>query len=242
MSTEQLSRALHVVRCRRNTFIGMTWQTYIPRLLAVANAAVIVVLAGGCGGDESPVGAGETPTAAVTEKTEAPRLPEVVSAAPQPDPVAATLDSTVTVRGSNLFGSKSATIEVTLGQPEVITQVKLPTGAVQRPDRGAFVVFEVVLEGVDGTYEFNPGHFHLIPRDQVPTWRSEAVLGIGDRPDKPTQIDALDSISFGPISPGDRISGNLVFDQPRTATNDAAIVLRSLLQTDGPPAAYWPLQ
>jgi hypothetical protein len=212
-------------------------------VLAATGTAAITVWAGGCGGDD-PVDPPATTTgsapAAVT--TAEPSLPEVASAAPQPDPVAGTLGDTVTVTGKDLFGKKSATIEVTLGKPRLLGEVKYPkTGAVQKPKRGAFVVFDVAIEGIDGTYEFNPRHFHLIPRGQVESWRSEAVTGLDDRPDVPTQIDALNSISFGSVSAGDRISGSLVFDQPRSAVNDAAVVLRALLLTDGPPSAHWSL-
>lgn len=212
------------------------------RVLAATGTAAVAVSAGGCGGDD-PAGppATTTPAAAATTAANAePSLPAVASAAPQPDPVAGTLGDTVTVTGMDLFGKKSATIEVTLGKPRVLNEVKYPkTGAVQKPKRGAFIVFDVAIEGVDGTYEFNPGHFHLIPRGQVESWRSEAVTGIGDQADKPTQIDALNSISFGSVSAGDRISGSLVFDQPRSAAADGAVVLRALLLPDGPPSAYW---
>jgi hypothetical protein len=91
------------------------------------------------------------------------------------------------------------------------------------------------------TVGFNPRHFHLIPGDDVAGWRSETAVGLADRPDVPIQIDALNSISSGSISAGDRMSGTLVFDQPRAAVDNAAVVLRSLLLTEGPAATSWPL-
>ncbi|MEQ4300635.1 hypothetical protein ABNF97_04450 [Plantactinospora sp. B6F1] len=153
--------------------------------------------------------------------------------------MAGTPGNTVTVSGKNLFGNKSATIEVTLSRPKVHTEVKSANGVRIKPKRGAFVVFDVVLEGVEGTYEFNPLHFHLIRGSEVPAWRSKADFSLKKTPDTPTPIDEFNSISFGSISAGDRISGSLVFDQPRTAVDGGAVVLRALLLTDGPASAYW---
>jgi hypothetical protein len=200
-----------------------------------------IVSTGGCNTAGSTDGATPSPQGGSPNTAARSGLPSVASAVPQPDPVAATLGGTATVTGRDLFGKKSATVEVTLSKPEVITEVKLKTGAVQRPKKEVFVVFDIVIEGVDGTYDFSPLHFHLIPKAEVAGWRGKPRVGLQENADEPVPISDLGSISFGSISAGDRISGKLVFDQPRSALNGAAIVLRSLLVPDGPAAAHWSL-
>lgn len=219
----------------------MAWQPpqRTRRILIAAGAVAAVVATGACDHDDTPPVALPTGTPDAAAPTETPGLPEVASVAPQPDPVAATLGDPATVSGSSLFGDASATIEVTLSGPELVTEVELDTGAVVTPERDVFVVFDVVLEGVEGTYEFNPRHLHLIPSSEVDGWRGEAFGG--DESELPTAAAGFESISFGSVSAGDRLSGDLVFDQPESALAGAAVVLRSLLLPDGPAAAYWSL-
>jgi hypothetical protein len=202
---------------------------------------MIAMSVSGCGDEESPpVGGGETPSPSVpVQRTTDSGLPEVVSAAPQPDPVAGTLGSTVTVTGKNLFGTESATVEMMLSKPRVLTEVKTANGVSIKPKQGAFVVFDLVIEGVDGTYQFNPQHFHFIPASEVPTWQNKPNYSLDKTTDTPTPIDELKSVSVGSISPGDRLSGGLVFDQPKAALTGGAVVLRALLLVEGRPSAYW---
>jgi hypothetical protein len=212
----------------------------MQRVCFLIAAGVLVALVG-CGTPEPASNPTTAPPAAAsgTATTGRASLPPVASAVPQPDPVPATLGTAATVTGRNLFGTKSATIEVTLSKPELITEVKQKTGVVVRPEKEVWAVFDVVLRGVEGTYEFNPLHFHVIPRSEVAAWRGKPFGGAKGA--QPTAVSGIDTISFGSISPGNRLSGKLAFDVPRSALTDAAVVLRSLLLVDGAASAFWVL-
>lgn len=197
----------------------------VSRWLAVAaTVAVLAVLSFGVGfllaGD-----VGTTPTTPTTSAT-TPALP--------PDLVAGAWDEPVTVTGS--LGDRSVTVEVTLTAPAVSTEVDLGGGRVGRPARGAYFATQAIIEVVDGVYEFNTLHFHLVPSAGVGQWR-QADGGPGPEP-----VPGFEpNLKTTRLSTGDRISGSLVFDVPESALAGAAIVLRSWLQPDGPAAAYWPL-
>lgn len=228
----------------RDSVAGMAWHATrpLPRvLLTLAGAAAVVIAAGACEHDDAPTG---TPTASPPAPSPEPTglgLPTVPGAADQPDPVAADFGETVTVTGPDLFGTRSATIEVTLSEPVVVDEVELGTGVVMTPENDVYVGVEVVVAGVDGTYELNPLNFHLVPADQATTSSSEPFVW-----DDPTAAQGwANDGRFEPgltpttIAAGAQVSGYIVFDVESSATEDAAIVLEPLLLVEGPPSAYW---
>ncbi|MEQ4300636.1 Hsp70 family protein [Plantactinospora sp. B6F1] len=207
-----------VARPRRRRPGWRAW-TSMSAVVVVAVAAVLLV-------DNTPWSGrnptdGRSPTTGVTGT----------------DAVAATLGEPVRVTGATSGGTGSATVEVTLSGPTVSTMVELPGGKVGVPKQGRYLTFEVIIEVIDGVYHFNTLHFHLVPRAEVAGWREG---GGGFEPE-------VVAGGFEPIvksrrmSAGDRNSGNLVFDVPRSAVDDAAVVIESWLLTDGPAAAFWPV-
>jgi hypothetical protein len=170
-----------------------------------------------------------------------PSLPPVASVAPQPETVAASFREPVTITGSDLFGTESVTVEVTLSEPELVRELDLDTGVTIRPQREVWAVFALVLEGVEGRYEFNPLDFHLVPAAEVAEFQENPFEFELNDPTDPTSLQELDAIGSGPVSASDRLRGNLVYDVSESTLDGAAVLMEPPLLVQGPPAAYWQL-
>jgi hypothetical protein len=216
----------------------------LRRALAVAGAVAIAASIGACDDDEPPVVPPDFPTgspAAPTPEETGLGLPPVVSVAPQPEPIEASFGETVTLTGASLFGDESATIEVTLAEPVVVTEVELDNDVIYEPDQEVFMGLEVVLEGVDGVYNLNPLDFHLVPAEEAASFSAEAFQFDDATAAEGWALDGIFEPGLSPaeISAGARVSGHIVFDVAESATEDAAVVLEPLLLVEGPPSAYW---
>jgi hypothetical protein len=202
--------------------------TIMAAVFAVVAFGVGFVLIG-AGGDGPPTPANGLPGAASVEP--------VAPVAPHPDTVAGSWGEAVTVTGSNQSGSESATVGVTLAQPQVTAEPELDSGPVPTPAKDVYVVIDGIIEGVEGTYQYNFLHFQLIPGSELGEWD-------GSRgPHEPELVAGVEpNLTSTRISEGTRIRGYLAFDVPESALDNAVLVLRSLLEPEGPAAAYWPLE
>jgi hypothetical protein len=145
-----------------------------------------------------------------------------------------TLGEPLTVTSTNRDGTSTA--RVTLSGPEMTTQVDLGNGQVGRPANGVYVRFDAIIEAVDGTYNFNYVHFHLVPKAEVAGWKR------GDDNTVPQPVPGFEpALKTRRLAEDDNMSGSVVFDVSRSATEGAAVVLQSWLHPDGVAAAYWPL-
>lgn len=206
------------------------------RCIALVLVAVAATACDGDSPERRPVA-----SAPVQLEPSPPSLPPVASVAPQPETVAASFGETVTVTGSDLFGTESVTVEVTLSQPELVRELELNTGVTYRPEREVWAVFELAVEGVEGTYDLNPLDFHLVPADQLAEFQENPFEFDLDDPTDPTSVQELDAIGPDSVSAGDRLSGNLVYDIEESTLDGAAVLMDPPLLVEGPPAAYWQL-
>jgi hypothetical protein len=176
-------------------------------VVGLAVAAVLAIACGaGSGQTESSVGGGSQDNVPANGETPA-------------GPVTAAMGQTVTL--TNTFLNKTTTVEVTLANPQQVTEADF-----LGPKNGLYYVVTVTIVCTEGTYTANPSAFKFVAADgTVYDW---TITGRFD----PT-------LSFTELNAGQRTSGNIVFDVPPAALEGGKIQMDGIGLDFDEPAAYW---
>lgn len=183
--------------------------------LGVVGLVVLAVFAIACG-----VGSGKTESSVGGEPQDG--APAQDGAGANGDgPVTAAVGQTVTL--TNTFLNDTTTVEVTLANPQQVTDADFIG-----PKNGMYYVVNVTIVCTSGTYTANPGAFKFVAADgTVYDW---TITGRFD----PT-------LSFTELNAGQRTSGNIVFDVPPAAIEGGKIQMDGIGLDFDEPAAYWTL-
>lgn len=147
-----------------------------------------------------------------------------VGAASEKATTTAKVGQTVTL--SNSLLSDKTTIAVTLANPKQYTREPGEFGS--KPEKGVFLTVDVTAVCKEGSYDVNPLNFKFVAKDGT---ASDYAPTLGFKP-------VLDATS---ISAGQKVSGKLVFDIPKSAVSGGRIQIDGVGLDFDKPAAYWAL-
>jgi hypothetical protein len=148
---------------------------------------------------------------------------KVESAASEKTTTTAKVGQTVTL-SNTLFDNKTV-IQVTLANPK--QYIKEPGEFGGKPEKGIYLVLDATVVCKEGTYDANPFNFKFVAKDGTASEVTYAEF-------KP----ALNATS---LSAGQKVSGKIVFDIPKTAVSGGRVQIDGVGLDYDKPAAYWAL-